>query len=115
MLTPEELNRANSLLNDVRQRLHDLSAGDAELLFAYRRKLYKELSYDERGKPVKRRNLKARKRRDQGGLCPLCNKSLPESDCVLDRLVASSGYTAENTRLLCSACDVNTQVARGYS
>jgi hypothetical protein len=36
-------------------RLQALAAGDAELLFAYRRKVYKELTYGERGRPMMRR------------------------------------------------------------
>ena len=115
MLNPEELKKANALLDEVRGRLRDLCAGDPELLFAYRRKIYKELSYDERSKPMDRRKLKAQKRRDQGGLCPLCQKLLPEKYCVLDRFGASAGYTAENTRLICPACDATIQSSRRYA
>ncbi len=39
------------LFGDVRGRLESGSAGDAELLWALRRKLAKELGYLERGKP----------------------------------------------------------------
>ena len=51
-LSAEELKKANELLADVRKRLKDLAMGDPLLLFAYRRKIAKELGYDERGKPV---------------------------------------------------------------
>ena len=44
-LTAEELTLANALLADVRARLEALSGGDRELLFAYRRKVFKELTY----------------------------------------------------------------------
>ena len=54
-LTPEELERANALLAEVRSKLEALSQGDKDLLFAYRRKLFKELTYDERRKPMVRR------------------------------------------------------------
>jgi hypothetical protein len=37
---------------EVRQRLADLSGDDENLLWALRRKLFKELTYDERGKPI---------------------------------------------------------------
>ncbi len=49
-----------------------MSHGDPELLFAYRRKLFKELTYDERSKPSVRRRLKAIKRAEQHGLCAVC-------------------------------------------
>jgi hypothetical protein len=60
-LTKEELTIANALLAELRLKLVALSNGDLTLLFAYRRKLAKELGYDERGKPMQRKMLKARK------------------------------------------------------
>ena len=47
-LTPDELERANELLADIREQLTKLAVGDPLLLFAYRRKIAKELGYDER-------------------------------------------------------------------
>jgi hypothetical protein len=114
-LSPDELEHANTLLESIRIRLRELAGPDADLLFAYRRKVYKELIYDERDKPMVRRRLKALKRKEQGGVCPLCNKPLPATYCVLDRFVAAAGYTAENTRLICRECDVRTQESRGYA
>ena len=114
MLTPEELERARALLEEIRARLLELSGGDAELLFAHRRKLYREIIYDERSKPMVRRRLKVQKRRDQEGLCPLCQQWLPEKYCVLDRLSAAAGYTVENTRLICQPCDQRTQAELRY-
>jgi DNA repair exonuclease SbcCD ATPase subunit len=114
-LTADELRLANVLLGEVRQRLLELSGGDPELLFAYRRKVSKELTYDERSKPAERRKLKELKRREQNGLCPLCSKPLPPSYCVPDRFSASAGYTRENTRLICQSCDATTQAARRYA
>jgi hypothetical protein len=114
-LTANELVEANALLDEVRKRLIDLAAGDADLHFAFRRKIYKELTYDERDKPMVRRKLKADKRREQNGNCPLCNKPLPDKYCVLDRFDAAAGYIAENTRLICKECDTKTQVERGYA
>lgn len=113
-LTAEELAQANALLNEVRQRLSVLAGDDPSLLFALRRKISKELTYDERSKPVIRRRLKAIKRRSQGGLCAECQQPLPESYVVLDRLTAAGGYTEENTRLLCEACDRSVQKRRAY-
>ena len=115
MLTPDELEQARLLIADMRQKLVDLSGDDVELLFAFRRKLYKELSYGERNKPMFRRRLKLLKRKEQGGLCPLCNEPLPERGAVLDRTRAVDGYTAENTRLIHAACDVAHQASKGYA
>lgn len=114
-LTAEELVRTRALLDDVRSRLAELSAGDKELLFAFRRKVYKELSYDERSKPMTRRALKDKKWKEQRGLCAICNKDLPATYTVLDRLNAADGYTAENTRLIHQDCDVSHQKSKGYA
>ncbi len=114
-LTPDQLDLARALLDEVRARLADLSGGDKELLFAYRRKVYKELMHDERSKPMVRRRLKQLKMTEQEGLCPLCNQPLPERGAVLDRTRAVDGYTPENTRLIHAACDVAHQAAKGYT
>ena len=114
-LTTEELAKAQILLEAVRAQLLFLSDGDLDLLFAYRRKIYKELTYDERDKPMVRRKLKAIKRHEQKGLCPVCQQLLPEKYCVLDRFQAAKGYTPVNTRLICRECDVQTQASRGYA
>ena len=70
-LTPEELKHANALLDEIRIRLETLSAGDKNLLFAYRRKIFKELTYDERSKPMARRKLKEQNM--EGTARALCN------------------------------------------
>jgi hypothetical protein len=114
-LTLEELrNLATPLLKSVRARLNKLSRGDQGLLFALRRKLAKELIYDERGKPIARVKLKSEKRGEQRGGCKLCRKTLPERGAILDRLNAMKGYTAKNTRLLCPACDARVQQERRW-
>jgi ribosomal protein L44E len=102
------------LFADVKETLEELSGGDRELLFALRRKLSKELSYLERGKPMERKLLKAAKRAEQRGLCARCAQDLPLQGAELDRLEAMAGYTTENTRLLCHACHVAVQVERGF-
>ena len=84
-------------------------------MFAYRRKLFKELTYDERGKPMARRKLKDQKWKQQRGICAVCKRELPEKYAVLDRLNASDGYTAENTRLIHQQCDVEQQELKGYA
>lgn len=103
------------LLAAVRSRLVELAAGDADLLWALRRKLSKELVYDERSKPMQRRALKARKRKAQDGLCAACSEPLPTVGAVLDRFRAMDGYTDANTRLLCPTCDTRIQGERGYA
>lgn len=114
-LTPGELKKAQTLLHEIRSRLRRLTRGDRELLFAFRRKIYKELTYDERSKPMVRRKLKEQKRKEQKGLCVVCRKPLPERYVVLDRLNAVDGYTTKNTRLIHQECDVTVQDSRGYA
>ena len=114
-LTESELELFRPFLKKVRAKLRVLSGNDDQLFWALRRKLAKELSYDERGKPMYRRQLKALKRGAQGGRCALCNEILPERNTVLDRFEAMDGYTAENTRLICKECDDRVQTERGFS
>jgi hypothetical protein len=74
-LTQQELETlARPLLAEVRERLRVLSGGDADLLWALRRKAFKELMYDERGKPMQRVALKKAKRDEQNALCALCQR-----------------------------------------
>lgn len=62
-----------------------------------------------------RKLLKSQKRGEQQNRCARCSSELPEKNAVLDRIEAMKGYTRENTRLLCPACDVAVQEERGYS
>jgi len=103
------------LIDRVRAELKELSKGDDALHWALRRKLYKELTYDERGKPAQRQKLKAYKRGEQKDRCANCGQELPERGAVLDRLEAMGGYTAENTRLICHTCDRAIQAERGFA
>src|SRR5450755_3819032 len=105
---------ARPLLAYVRERLIALAKSDAELLWALRRKLFKELLYDERSKPMQRVALKKLKRKQQNDLCAHCGDQLPEKGAILDRFEAMAGYTPENTRLLCPQCDTTIQTERGY-
>jgi hypothetical protein len=116
-LTEEERGRVQPLLDRVRDSLMELSASDPELLFAYRRKLAKELMYDERSKPTQRKALQRRKLIAQEGKCALCSQSLPPAGlgAVLDRLNAMDGYTDSNTRLICRDCDLRTQRERAFT
>lgn len=113
-LTEVELLHANALLALVRDRIDWLSGDDLELRFAYNRKIAKELTYDERGKPIWRRKLKVLKRKTQDGKCAQCCEPLRERNAVLDRFRASEGYTEENTQLICESCDRRIQSERGY-
>jgi ribosomal protein L44E len=102
-------------ITEIRERLRTLSSGDEQLHWALRRKIAKELVYDERSKPMQRRALKAKKRREQKNKCAICPVELPQRGAVLDRLEAMGGYTFENTRLLCRDCDHKTQEERGFA
>jgi hypothetical protein len=113
-LTKDELTKVNGLLSLIRRKLDKVSAGDRELRFALNRKLYKELSYDERSKPTVRRELKRKKWKAQSGKCAECGKPMDLAYSVLDRRNAVDGYTAENTRLVHANCDYKNQAAKGY-
>jgi ribosomal protein L44E len=114
-LDPEELKHANELLAFIRKRLERLSNGDPTLLFAYRRKIAKELQYDERGKPMLRRRLKAQKHAQQNGKCVHCGKQMPLLYSELDRKEAAAGYTLDNTDLVHAKCHQARQAARRYA
>jgi UTP:GlnB (protein PII) uridylyltransferase len=114
-LTTDELKRANKLIDQIRKRLEKLAGCDHELLFAYRRKVAKELQYDERGKPMTRRKLKAAKHAEQGGKCAHCSKKMPLRYSELDRMEAALGYTATNTELVHAKCHQARQAAKRYT
>jgi len=92
-----------------------LAADDPILLFAYRRKIAKELVYDERRKPGTRKQLKALKWGLQQGKCAHCQKDLLLACSELDRKDAATGYTIENTELVHGKCHQERQAARGDS
>jgi hypothetical protein len=114
-LNADELKRAGELLADIRKRLRELAGDDPLLLFAYRRKLVKELGYDERGKPGVRAQLKALKWGQQGGTCAHCGDDLPLKYSELDRKAAADGYTIENTELVHAKCHQERQAAKRYT
>jgi hypothetical protein len=114
-LNADELKRANEFLAGSRARLTSLAAGDPLLLFAYRRKVAKELGYDERGKPGVRGQLKALKWGQQNGRCAHCGDELPLKYSELDRKNAADGYTAENTELVHPECHQVRQAAKRYT
>jgi hypothetical protein len=114
-LTADELKNAHALLADIRQRLAALAGDDKLLLFAYRRKIVKELGFDERSKPLVRAKLKALKWGQQGGLCAHCHKTMPLAYSELDRKNAADGYTIDNTELVHAKCHHNRQAEKGYT
>lgn len=99
-LTADALKLANALLASIREQLKALSADDPLLLFAYRRKIMKELSYDERGKPAARKQLKMLKWGLQNKRCAHCHDHLDLQYSELDRKNAADGYTEEDTELV---------------
>lgn len=103
------------LLAELRARLIAVAGDDPNTLWALRRKLAKELVYDERGTPAHRIKLKKLKRQEQGGKCALCGTELPNKGAELDRFEAVVGYIPENTRLVCHECHVNDQEQKRYS
>ena len=109
-----QLQQAKELLNEVRDKIKTLAHKDPDLIFAFRRKIRKELMYDERSKPVQRRKLKNLMWKKQKGICPECGKELPLTYAVLDRKEAIKGYVEENVRLICPDCDKKIQQDRGY-
>lgn len=113
-LTKEQLYLAHKLLSEIRRHLGELSCDDSKLLFAYRRKVMKELIYDERGNPAHRRRLKKAKRVEQNNLCAICGDALPQKYLVIDRIEGWLGYTEQNTRLIHQKCDIEEQIKRGY-
>lgn len=115
-LSPTELRDLFApLFADVRAKMDAASGGDEQLLWALRRKLAKELSYLERGKPGDRKALKFAKRVEQHGLCAICGQPLPEQGAVLDRREAMGGYTVANTQLVHHECDRKLQAERGFA
>lgn len=115
-LTPEQIeNLFRPLFQSTLQTLNKLSNGNSDLLFALRRKLAKDLNYQERSGPNERRRLKREKRKEQKDLCQNCKTQLPARYCVLDRIEAKKGYTQSNTRLLCPDCDRKIQEERNFS
>jgi hypothetical protein len=114
-LTSDELVLANELLTEIRSRLSEVSKDDRELLFALRRKVFKELTYDERGKPMHRRALKQAKWAQQEGRCAECGKQLPMAYSELDRKRATDGYTLENTELVHAKCHQLRQAEKKYT
>ncbi len=113
-LNKSQLKQAKELLDEIRGKIKALTKNDPKLIFAFRRKVRKELMYDERSTPVQRRKLKDLMWKKQKGICPVCGKELPPKYAILDRTEAIRGYVEENVRLICPDCDKKIQQERGY-
>ena len=113
-LNKSQLKQAKELFDEIRGKIKTLANNDPSLVFAFRRKIRKELMYDERSTPVQRKKLKDLIWKKQKGICPICGKELPLKYAVLDRTEAIKGYVEENVRLVCPDCDKKTQQERGY-
>ncbi len=110
----EALEAAKQVLKRTREQIERSAGGDPKLKFKLRRYVYIRLTHDERGSPAHRKALKKKKREQQQNFCAICKKALPERGAVLDRFQAVSGYTMENTRLLCHTCDRAVQAERKF-
>jgi hypothetical protein len=114
-LDAEELKRAHLLIDEIRKQIERLAGGDSGLQFAYRRKIYKELIYDERLKPIARRKIKIQKFDEQRGKCAHCHEDMSIQYSELDRRNAVDGYTIENTELVHGKCHQARQAAKRYT
>jgi hypothetical protein len=114
-LNDEELKSAHTLLDEIRRKIDMLAGNDSDLRFAYRRKIYKELIYDERLKPMARRKIKIQKFDQQHGKCAHCNGDMTIQYSELDRKNAADGYTIENIELVHAKCHQLRQAAKHYS
>jgi len=113
-LSKSQLQQAKELLDEIRGKIKALANNDRELIFAFRRKVRKELMYDERSTPIQRRKLKDLMWKKQKGICPECGNKLPLKYSVLDREEAIKGYVENNVELICPDCDKKRQRGRGY-
>jgi UTP:GlnB (protein PII) uridylyltransferase len=113
-LNKKQLQQAGIFLNKIRLEINKLAHNDQKLIFAFRKKIRKELTYDERSKPSVRKKLKMLMRAKQKGICTICKKCLPSKYAVLDRTEAIKGCVEKNVRLICPNCDRKTQEKRGY-
>ena len=115
-LSDLERKRTVGLIGKLRAEIDRVSAGDRYLRFAINRKIFKELTYDERGTPMQRRAQKRQKYTEQGGTCPECGKPLEPGgrNAELDRVEAMDGYTAANTHLIHHDCHRLSQEAKGF-
>ena len=104
------------LFGRVKVLLEAASGGDQNLKWALNRKLFKELVYLERGKPMQRKALKKQKMKEHAGICALCRRLIqPDDESHLHRTYAPDGYTPRNTQLVHDRCHRQDQKAKKYA
>lgn len=113
-LSESQVEQAQKAIGKIRKEIRKIANNDPNLIFAFRRKIYKELIYDERGKPLERKRLKEKIVKKQKGLCRICKRKLPSRGSVLDRREAIKGYNEKNVRLICEKCDRAVQEKRKF-
>jgi len=114
-LTDSERQSAKELLDEIRSKLDVLANSDKDLLFALRRKIFKELSYDERDKPSARKAIKKKKWIEQERKCADCGEPMQFKYSHADRIHAPAGYNMDNIRLVHSECHHKSQSEKDYS
>ncbi len=113
-LTSRQAAAAKKILEATRQMIRNAATGE-EVEFRIRRYVRIRLEHDERGKPPERKLIKLKKFAEQRGLCAACGKPMTlEEEPHLHRIVASRGYTAENTILIHHDCHRREQRAKGF-
>jgi len=114
-LTSQQADAAKRILEATRRMIRNAAKGHEELEFRLRRYVRIRLEHDERGKPLERKILKLKKFAEQHGLCAVCSKPMRlQDEPHLHRIVASRGYTFENTRLIHHECHRRQQRAKGF-
>lgn len=98
----------------IKKRIKNLAVHNPDVAWALQRKLWKEISYLERGKPCARKKLKWQKWKSQGRKCSFCRKGLLLPNSILDRFKATKGYTSKNARVIHSKCDRALQKKRKF-
>lgn len=104
-LTPEQMKQADELFARLKADLLALSNGDDDLLFNFRRQMYKGLMYDERGTPLARQRLKKATWLKQEYKCAVCGLELPFEGSELERLYAPKGFVEGNVKVVHHACN----------
>lgn len=74
----------------------------------------KQLEYDERGKPMERKVLKATLSARQNNKCAICDQPLTK-ESELDRSVAHFGYTEDNCRIVHHECHRKAQQEKKFT
>jgi hypothetical protein len=114
-LSDEQLDEVRKILSEVRLALDGFAKGDSKLLHHARRHVRVQLEYDERGKPMERKVLKATLMAKQGNKCAICQMPLPPKEAELDRACAIGGYTEQNCRVVHHDCHRKDQETKNFA